>query len=351
MPHNIWRKLLIPDDRDMEIVLSEELDDVISLLVESKIDTKMFGGNLCALLSEGRPSASSLFDPEQRSLPTSPSVRFFTSIMNRSESIPLWFIAAFPDVLHWFNEKQAKTFRAASHEDAHLTEFAELFGLDLNQTDEDDNSQYENRKGQLRAQYYRNLVHNYLKMTGSPLEAAVTLGSATDMYTAMDMLHSIGEESNFTLIATMTTKYYAELKNNYSALFPDETSLLAMAGILDANASIFGTQQVTIEQVVDLARQSSGNNRYFDFVISLATLLLWVDAQEMDPSDIKTAGLEETDAIQASIRKTLSTYRSEPMIAETTRIVMTVSQYAFVRNAVGVRSGSLLSRIKGKLWG
>lgn len=346
MPHNIWRKMLVPDDIDIEIVLSEELDDVISLLVESKIDSKIFGGNLWALLSEGRPSASSLFDPEQRSLPTSPSVRLFTSILNRSDSVPLWFIAAFPDVLHWFNEKQAKTFRAASHEDAHLTEFAELLGLNINQADDGDSSQFENSKGQLRAQYYRNLVHNYLNMTGSPLETAVTPGSATDMYSAMDMLHSIGEESNYTLIATMTTKYYAELKNQYSASFPDETTLLAMAGILDANMSIFGTQQVTIEQVIDLARKSSGNNRYFDFVISLATLLLWVDAQDMDPSDITAAGLEQADSIRASIRNTLNTYKSEPMISQTTRILMTAPQFAYVRQAVGVCSSSLFGKIK-----
>ena len=350
MPHNIWHKLLAPDNQTFEIVLSEELDDVISILVDAQIDPKTFGGNLCELLSEGLPSFSSIFDLEQRSLPTSPSVKKYTSVINRPVAVPLWFIAAFPDVLHWLNESQAKIHRCASSEDTSVKEFDELLGLNMNQADDVDISQYQNRKGQLRSQYYRNLVHNYLKRTGARLEVAVVPGSETDMYTAMDMLHAVGEESTFTLIATMTTKYYSELRNNYSASFPDETSLLAMAGILDANMSIFVTQQITIEQVIDLARRSGGNNRYFDFLISLSTLLIWVDAQEMDPSDITAAGLEQADKIQESIRYALNTYKSEPMISQTARMVMRAPQFAYVRQAVGVTSNSLFSKIK-KLFG
>ena len=41
-------------------------------------------------------------------------------------------------------------------------------------------------------------------------------------------------KSNFSLVAENTTKYYMELKTRFKGRFPDDASLLATAGILDA---------------------------------------------------------------------------------------------------------------------
>ena len=62
-------------------------------------------------------------------------------------------------------------------------------------------------------------------------------------------------KSNFTKIAENTTKYYLELKNRYYNKFENEISLLATAGLLDAQSyTLISSPTITVEQLIELAK-------------------------------------------------------------------------------------------------
>ena len=69
-------------------------------------------------------------------------------------------------------------------------------------------------------------------------------------------------KSNFVRIAENTAKYYLELNGKYADRFEDESSMLATAGVLDAQNYIFTDKpQIDIETLIGLAKDSvSGVN-------------------------------------------------------------------------------------------
>ena len=81
-------------------------------------------------------------------------------------------------------------------------------------------------------------------------------------------------KSNFTLIAENTTKYYLELKNRYSNSFENDISLLAIAGILDAQNYIF-TSPPTIDtnEIFELANDSITNDAPLTSIKSIKSLI------------------------------------------------------------------------------
>jgi len=351
MIEQMWRNLLASDDFEEALVARDEVDDVVALMVESRIDPQKFGGNLHALLTRGMPPMADMFG-EGSSLPTTASISRFTSVINRPPSAPIWLLAGFPDVLHWFNEKQRELLDPSVDEDERTRAIEEIFGIDLDSLQGIDEDQFEDADGNLRTPYYRNLVSNYLRKTGRPLEVAVEEGSENDIYVGMDLLQMVGEESNFTLIAAMTTKYYMELKRTYGSSFPDETSLLAMSGILDANVYIFGTQQITPAQIIGLARATEGKqDRLLEFLIHFETLLLSVSTPERSPEEVMNACQDQAGAIRRSIQRTMDSYRGEPKITNDVRTVMSSPQFAQLRRAAGVRTASLLSKLKEVILG
>ena len=230
------------------------------------------------------------------------------------------------------NEQIGNNPKIKSFEDADEL-LCDLYGIE-----ETDDSHLENDDGTtfLPVKNIRILVDNYLKRSGKPLETTVEEGGPNDMYFALDMLKMSGQESNFTLIATMTTMYYIELKNNYKKSFPDETSLLAMAGILDASVNIFACKQITVDQVIEIANNSHEPNRYLNFILSLAPLVVSVDTPDLELGDVEDVCLKETESIKHAIQKTFQTYKSEPMLSRATQAIMTAPDFAYVRKAVGV---------------
>jgi len=98
-------------------------------------------------------------------------------------------------------------------------------------------------------------------------------------------------KTNFSLIAENTTKYYMELKGLYKERFADDASLLAAAGVLDAQNYIFPSPpKIDITDVMELARKctakdedyipmrkliqySDNTRRYRDHKSSIADLL------------------------------------------------------------------------------
>lgn len=317
----MWGRLL---NADLETPLAarDDLDDVVALLVKSRIDPQKFVGNLSALLSFSMPD---LFGVAASS--STPSIRQYKSVLNRPPTVPLWLIAAFPDVLTWFNEKQR---------DVETT--ARLLGIDFASA-QDPEEHFENADGTLRARYYGNLVSNYAKETGKALEAAVPEGTENDIYLAEGLVQIFGEESNFTLIATKTTKYYLELKRTHGSSFPDETSLLAMAGMLDAKVYILETQQITPTQILKLARETEGmQDRFLHFLVRFEAVLLSVDNPELSRDEVRSACDDQAPAIRRAIQRTMDTYRGEPVIAALTALAMSSPEFATFRRISGIPS-------------
>jgi hypothetical protein len=346
MIQQVWRNLLT-QDLETPLAARDDLDEVIAVLVKSRIDPQKFGGNLIALLSSGM---GDLFGVAMGAPSCTPSIRQFTSVLNRPPNVPLWLIAGFPDVLCWFNEK----LRDAGN--AHEETTARLFGIDLAspQGTKDrrsdmrpppiPRSHFENSDGTLRARFYGNLVSNYAKETGRSLEAAVEEGTESDLYMGEDLLQMAGEESNFTLIASMTTKYYLELKRTHGCCFADETSLLAMAGMLDASRYILDTRQINPSQIVQLARETVAmHDRLLQFLVRFEAVLLSLDNPGHPPHDVRSACDDQATAIRGAIQRTMDSYRGEPMIAMAVKAAMSAPQFATWRRIAGVESPSLLA--------
>lgn len=343
MIEQLWRNVLAIDDMGETLVPSHELDDVVSILLENKIDLQKFGGNLYALISRGMPTIASLFGEENSALPTTPSVNKYISIVNRPVQSTLWLLAGFPDVIAWLNKKQKSFLSQYADMDEAAKAIPELYGFDLDAPDDFCEDNVKNPDGNLRAFCYRNLVRNYITQTGRRLEVAVEEGTKGDIYLGNEFLQMLGEESNFTLIAAVTTKYYMELKTHYAGLLPDETSLLAMSGILDANVYILGTGQIQTTQIVDLAKATKGKaNRLLEFMIQFEALLFSIDTPEFAHAELLDACRDQEEAIHRSIHYVLGTYQGEPQIANDTRALMTSPQFRQLRDAVGVHNLSLL---------
>ncbi|MBI3010281.1 MAG: hypothetical protein HYY57_04790, partial [Candidatus Omnitrophica bacterium] len=342
MIEQIWRDLLAPDDLEESFVARNEIDDVISLMIESRINPRKYGGNLRALLTGGMPDLFGGGDP----LPTTPSIGKYMLVAERPLYTPLWLLAGFPDVLVWFNEKMDLVFDPSVDEKEARRSYARLFGMGLDSPQGSNENEFKNVDGTLHVRYYRNLIANYVKETNKSLETAVQAGSAEDVYLGFDCLRIVGEQSTCTLIATMTTKYYLELKRSYGASFPDESSLLALSGILDANAYIFGTKQFTPAQVIALAKETEGmQDRLVEFLIQFETLLLSIDTPALSFEEVRSVCQGEAEAIRGSIQRTTDSYRGESKITDDVCAVMSSPQFAQLRLAAGVCNTTLLGKL------
>ena len=172
MIEQMWRSILASDEMGEALVASQEVDDVVALMIESKVDPQKFAGNLAALITKGMPTMGDMLCGGGPALPTTPSVNQYVSLFNRPLRTPLWFLAGFPDVLAWLNDKQRAFLNPSADEDEATTALAELYGFDLNSSDDLSEDDVWNPEGSLRACYYRNLVHNYVAQTGRKLEVA-----------------------------------------------------------------------------------------------------------------------------------------------------------------------------------
>ena len=328
----MWEGLLSPLDDNIMVVHEDDLQNVVEIMVESRIDTQKFFGNLCAFLNSGKSSNVEVPKGWTVPPPTTPSVKHFNwtpSLYTPGPSGPLWMIAGFPDVLHWLKQKLLS---APDPQDAEEI-CARVFG-----PSSDNNQQPEtNNDGTLRARCYRNLIANYQRETGKTLETAVDGEAENNPYLGQSVLDLLGEDSNFTLVASITTRYYMELKRTYGGRFRDETSLLAMAGILDAKYHIFVTKKIDPSQIIQLACVTEGmEDRLLEFIIGFEAIVLWPDNPELTPAEVRSACEEQADAIRGSIRRTMDSYTGEPRIANDVRFLMQSPQFADVRRAAGV---------------
>ncbi len=323
----------------LSIASDEDVEQIINMLIADKIDPRAFFSNLETLLRGGMPSFNDFWGIKEDRKPTQ-SVSHFTSIINRPIGVPLWFLAAYPDVMVWFHEQQEKYLKSHNlNDNATAVETAKLFGIKAEDANINEN-QIMNSDGQCRPKYYKNLVQSYKDATDKKLEVSVDENSKNNIYLGAEFLDMIGTKSNFTFIAENTTKYYLELTKNYKNRFNDETSLLATAGILDALVYIFMDQTINPQEIIDIAQKSvsSKEESLIDFIIKLEVKLFKIDTPDLDISEIENACIKQKADIVKAIQKTKEKYTSEPRFASDVANFMSSAKFKPYRQMLGIKN-------------
>lgn len=208
MIRKLWKDLFDSSEAEgLSIATKEDVEQIINMFIADKIDPQVFISNLKTLLRRGMPSFNDFWGVKGGHKPTK-SVSHFTSIINRPIGVPLWFLAAYPDVMVWFHEQQEKYLKSYNFDDnAMAVKTAKLFGIKIEDADIDEN-QIMNSNRQYRSKYYKNLVQSYKDAADKKLEVSVDENSENDIYLGAGFLDMIGTKNNFTFIAENTTKYY-----------------------------------------------------------------------------------------------------------------------------------------------
>lgn len=332
-----WQGLLGKDG--FAACREEVLDEIIrDLLVPDEISPRVFGRNFLALLCEDwRQSGEYLGRAEDTEPPA--SLYPFIPAWNRPVGFPLWFIAAYPDVVRWYQGQLAES-RGEYGNDSTL--ILRLLGLDpeaggLTEDDVLDG-------GEIRPSSLRHLVATYKVTTGKALDSSVdTVDSPEDdMYLGAQLLERSGSASNFELIAENTTKFYMELSSEHAHRFTSEASLLATAGVLDAIRYI-QEELLHASEIAHIAQASveDGGDPLVQFVVNLEAKLFYVHEQEMSFSEIKEACIDQKETIAKAIERTRNGYPGDPFLAlvisEVVSEFMTSQDFATVRESLAIK--------------
>jgi len=188
-------------------------------------------------------------------------------------------------------------------------------------------------------------------------------------------------KTNYSLIAENTTKFYMELITRYKDRFPDDVSLLATAGVLDARHYVFPSPpQIDITDIIELAQKSTAKDeghismrrliqysaplqRYrehkssvadllsfeysegspectdevFDFVFGLELLIFKADTTKLSPFAIEEACQRKYRTIEKAIAETMKKYSvGKGRFARATTAFMEDVSLEAVRNSLGI---------------
>lgn len=341
MIRKIWEDLFDSSEAEgLSIATKKDVEQIIGILIADKIDPQAFLSNLETLLLGGLPSINDFFGVgEKKKHKPTESVSHFTFIENRTPGIPLWFFAAYPDVMVWLNEQEKKYIKSHNRDyDGWGVKMAKLFGINIEDGKLNEN-QIMDSKGQPRPKYLKNLVQSYKDETEKALETAVK-NIENDLYLSDEFLKVFGSESNYTFVAENTTKYYLELAKNHGGRFNDESSLLATAGILDAQFYIFIQQKINPMEILYIAKKSlgSGKESLINFIIDLEVKLFKVDTPNMDLNDIKDACEGQRQNIERALQKVKDEYASEPRFASDVAAFMNSAKFKPYRKMLGIKN-------------
>jgi len=352
MIRQIWKDTLSQDCQGQRLASPDQLDEVVDLMVSSKIDPKRFAGNLIVLIEQGTPVSPHPKIEGQRFPPT-PSVHVLAPVFLRPRDMPLWFLAGFPDVVRWYCQAMADIGATCTSEDDAGRSATRLLGIFPASDHNSGHADFLDSQGCLRVRYCCNLIENYKKETSRPLETAFGEESVADnIYLGFDLLDAMGQESNFTLIATNTTKYYMELRRSHAHCFLDDTSLIAAAGIIDAAMYILVHRNLAADHITVLAKETEGrDDRLICFCSRLAILLISLDCPEFTIEEVTNTCKQQADAISRSVKRTMASYTGESMVAAVVGRFMTDNQFANLRQAAGVHPLTFLDNLKGLLGG
>ena len=337
MVKEIWKNLFESSVKEKaEIIAKEDIDKAVDMFTSDKIDPQVFISNL-EILIHGYISPLNFSGVESKK--PSSSVQYF-NITRRAPAFPLWFYAAYPDVMKWFHEWQKTHIKSTGFGLKLTFETQKLLGpnflwpfyliFDI--------VTYLIRKSkQWKPRRLKRMVKRYKKTTGKTLEVMVDEYSESDIYTGQKILKSIGAESNFTLIATITTKFYLELKRSYGKHFTDRVSLFTAAGVLDAQYYIW-SGEIKTEEILDIAKESiKSKNPFLDFIIDFEVKLLGIDTPNMTTDVIRMACEEQRENIKGAIQNTTNEYIGEPRFISDTKIFMESDRFKQIREVLGVK--------------
>jgi len=151
----LWRDVLVSADIPKPIVSLDELDEVISLMIHSRVDMQVFIGNLFALFSQGIPSINPF--NEETPMPTSQSIIHFVNLLKRPINVPMWMLAAFPDVIDWITQSQRALEKEAGSQDT-TDDILRLYGIEPELEEAATEEVVLNQQGQIKVKYYRHLL-------------------------------------------------------------------------------------------------------------------------------------------------------------------------------------------------
>jgi len=341
MIRKIWEDLFNSSEAEgLSIASKEDIEQIIDILIADKIDPQAFLSNLETLLLGGLPSINDFFGVgEKKKHKPTESVSHFTFIANRPLGAPLWFLAAYPDVMVWLDEQEEKYIKSHNRDyDGWGVKMSKLFGINIEDGKLNEN-QIMDSKGKPRPKYLKKLVQSYKDTTEKALETTVK-NIENDIYSDDEFFKVFGSESNCTFIAENTTKYYLELARNYGGRFNDESSLLATAGILDAQFYIFKQKIINPLEILSIAKKSlgAGKESLINFIIDLEVILFEVDTPNMDFNDIKDACEEQRQNIEKAIQKVKDEYVSEPRFASEVAAFMNSTTFKPYRKMLGIKN-------------
>lgn len=341
--HDLWTSFLGPED--LSVASGDALDEIIrTLLVADRIDPWLFIANYEAIERQGAMSARAFLGGAEDKEPTR-SARELLSPLDRPLAMPLWFLAAYPDVVVW---QQAQFERCVDEEEA--TELmGNLLGVDFGDPDRIADDIYD-AHGKNRPHLLRNLVASYKAATGKTLEVAAQ-GGSDDVYAAQAMLEALGTESNFTLIAENTTRFYLELSKSHRHRFRDISSMLAAAGFLDAMVYVLGEGRIGVEEIAEMARRSAphGEHALLDFIVELEARIFECEEPNMDAREIREICEAERSNIARAVENTKAHYRGEAVFASAASCFMSDPEFGAVRKSLGISDQQPASAPPGRV--
>lgn len=187
-------------------------------------------------------------------------------------------------------------------------------------------------------------------------------------------------KSNFSLIAENTTKFYLELTKRYPNRFSNDISLLAIAGILDAQNYVFASpptidgaeifrlaevassskyikKQISFEKrmkkykrgkisAVDILIEdeqdkyliSDSTKKLVNFVFGLELLIFKADSPNLSPWAIEDACKDKIKTIEKAITNTMSKYTvGEGLVAQITTNFMESPRFQSMIEQFGIK--------------
>lgn len=333
---NIWKDFLLLLE-EQKIVDKTDTEDVMAMFIEDKIDPTKMAANIQALI-QWDMRFSGYNDEEQIKYKPTESLTSLISYIDRPMWSPLWFMAAYPDVIARFNTQRREYMQTHwNNHDGRLVKMWELF--DTDSVDNNDDEDHVSPK------LYRNLVKYYKKTNSGKLEVAVEEWSENDFYLGYAVLNASWYNNIIEMIAEFTTKYYLELSTRYKDEFKEESCLLATAGILDALPYVHDTKTISPLEIRDMARDVVKNNAkktspkdsLVDFIIKLATKILEIDTPDMDVLEIENACTEQKELIKKTVQKVKKNYTSEEVFASRTDVFMRDMNFRLYREILWVK--------------
>jgi hypothetical protein len=160
----VWREIFADPGVGHRIVSPEEVDEVISLLVEHSVNPARFLSNLRMIGSGGVTSLS--FDTGPRLPPPTQSAQSLARPSDRPVGPPMWMLAGFPDVVAWFanaddsiTEAVASTFEKGTSDEPTATG-----------EEEPAEAEMMNSEGRLNVRFNGMLIQHYLQQGHKLLE-------------------------------------------------------------------------------------------------------------------------------------------------------------------------------------